>query len=156
MSKLPYSNSKADPTRAQGRIRKILLKFGVSSIGFNEDIENTEVVVNFKYRDYPVVVPVNYGKLADLYIEESPWTYRMRKTRSEYETRMHDTAYRASFSLLEDFIKASITTVEMGMFSFEEVFVSHFVTPDGVRLGEVFKHRLPDFINGQAALGTGK
>jgi len=54
---MPYSNSKARPEEAQGRIRKTLKKFGVDRIPFDEDFRNHAIYVCFKYRNYQSPFP---------------------------------------------------------------------------------------------------
>jgi len=136
--------------QAQQRIRATLQKFGVSRISFEEDFEDCELVVRFQYGDYPVAMPVDYGKLAELYLTEDPWSHRKRKSRAEWEEDKRQVAYRAASSLLEDYLKAMVTIVEMGVSTFEEVFISHFVAKNGQRLGDYFKARLPEVVAGKA------
>lgn len=150
MSKLPYATSKTDPVRAQQRIRATLQKFGVSRIAFDEDFKACELVVRFIYKEYPVSLPVDYARLAELYLEEDPWTTRKFKSRDEWEADKREVAYRAAFSLIEDYLKSMVTIVEMGVFSFEEIFVSYFIDKRGKRLGEYFKAKLPELVAGKA------
>ena len=156
MSKKPYSGSTAKPADAQVRIRKALIKFGVDSIGFSEDLKELEVKVSFVHNGYPVCIPVNYGNLAKMYLEDEPYSLRRRCSRKEYEEKNRAVSYKAAFSILEDFLKSQLVLVELGAFSFEEVFVSYFIGPGGQRLGEYFKRELPGLIAGQKALGDGK
>lgn len=148
----PYSTSKADPIRAQGRIRQMLMKFGVDRIIFDEDFGAATFTIKFKYRDYPVSMPIDYGKLAKMYLEEDTWTSRKRVSRVVWEEEKKRVAYNASFSLLEDFLKSLITIVELGVFSFEEIFISYFTDNRGNRFGDVLTKRLPDFMSGRLAL----
>ncbi len=105
---LPYANSSADPFKAQQRIRDLLIKFGVDRIAFDEDFLNFEVSVRFIYRDFPVCLPVNYGRLVQLYLEHELKTRkRRRKSIEDIKQDKRKIAYRAAFSLLEDFLKVS-------------------------------------------------
>ena len=151
-----YSGSTADPVRAQSRIRETLRKFGVDLIGFDDDFKEGEVVIRFEYNNLKVAVPVNYGKLALIYIEDDPWTSRKFKSEKEWIDDKRQIAYKASFSVLEDFLKSMITMVETKTFTFEDVFLSYFTDTMGVRLGERLAPRLADFANGQLALGAGR
>ena len=154
-SKLPYSTSKSDPAKAQKRIREMLLKFGVDRIIFDDNFKQFELAVMFVYKDYPVRLPVNYGKLAEMYLKEDPYTSRKHCARDEWDADKRDIAYRASFSLLEDFLKGLVTMVEMDIFSFEEIFISYFTDNQGQRLGEVLLKNLPELIKGKLALMPG-
>ena len=46
--------------------------------------------------------------------------------------------------------------VELGCFSFEEIFFAYFTNNQGVRLGEIMTKKLPDLIRGNLALTDGK
>lgn len=153
---LPYSSSKANPVKAQMAIRKMLLKFGVSNIGFNEDFVNFTVIVYFTYNNFPVSIPINYKDLSEMYLEEEPWTYRRKNTEEEWVEKKRQIAYNASFSMINDFLKSLITMIELGAFSFEEIFMSYFTDNKGIRLGEILVKKLPDFCEGKLALESGK
>ena len=150
--KLPYENSTADPTKAQGRIRETLMKFGVDRIGFEEDLKHFEIIVRFAHRGCNVSLPVNYGRLADIYIEADPWTTRKRQDEEEWNAKKREIAYKASYSILEDYLKGMLAMVELGALPFEEVFLSHFIDKQGRRLGQVITPMLPDFASGKLAL----
>lgn len=156
MSKLPYSNSKANPIQAQARIRQMLLKFGVSQFHFSEDVERREVKIAFIYKGYPVSLPINIDRLAERYLKDDPWTYRKHANRDQWAAEKRRIAQNASFSLLEDFLKGLIMVVELGMFSFEEIFVSYFIDNKGRRLGEILTKRLPELVSGRFALQEGE
>lgn len=153
---LPYSDSEANPLQAQARIRKMLLKFGVSRLRFDEDIEKGEIKVEFIYKEFPVSLPVNIHRLAERYLEDDPWTPRRRSSRSEWATKKKEVAQNAAFSLLEDFLKGLLMAVELGVFSFEEIFLSYFRDAQGRRLGEVIVKQLPHIISGRLALPEGE
>ena len=156
MTRLPYMNSRCNPVEAQQRIRKILLKFGVDRIIFDEDFKNFMVFVKFQYRNYPVCIPINYDNVSKIFRKQDPYGSRKRISSDEWESRHRETAYKAAFSIIEDFIKSMITMVELGVFTFEEIFVSYFIGANGQRLGELFTKRLPELIGGKLALTEGK
>lgn len=153
--KKPYSNSKADPARSQKRIREMLIKFGVDRVGFDEDLLGCVLIVRFVYKNYPVSLPMDYGKLAEMYIKEDPWTERKFKNEDEWNAGKREVAYRASFSLIEDFLKSLITIVEMGMFTFEEIFISYFTNSMGERLGPALVKKLDKLVGDRPALKEG-
>lgn len=156
MSKLPYSSSKANPIQAQARIRQMLLKFGVDRLRFDEDMLKHEIKVEFIYKGLPVSMPINTDKLAAVYLKDDPWTARKRMSRQAWEAKTSRIAQNAAFSILEDFLKGHIMVVEMGVFSFEEIFLSYFRDSQGRRLGEVLAKRLPDIVSGRLALPEGE
>ena len=61
---LPYATSKTNPVLSQGRIEKLLIKFGVSQINFCRDLVRFEIRVSFVFNEIPVSIPVNYMRLA--------------------------------------------------------------------------------------------
>src|SRR3972149_447719 len=155
MSKLPYANSKANPIQAQARIRQMRLKCGVDLLRFSEDMQKHEIKVEFVYKGYPVSLPINIDRLAARYLKDDPWDYRKRSNRQEWEANKRYVASSAAFSLLEDFLKGLIMVVELGIFSFEEIFVAYFMDNKGRRLGEIFTKRLPDLVSGRLSLSEG-
>lgn len=155
MKQLPYADSKATPSAAQERIKNALKKFGVSAISFEEDFEKSIITLRFKYKDYPVSIPIDHGALAKAYMERDPWTTSRHRTMKKWKERYTNTAYRASFTMLENYIKPMLLMAETGLFSFEEIFISFFVDRDGKRLGEEFKRCMPEWVSGQRALTEG-
>ena len=152
---LPYSQSKTNPVIAQTRIKEMLRKFGVMRVIFIEDFELMVVAVNFIYKDYPISLPIDYKSLGEMYLKADPYTNRRKCKREEWAAKKHEIAYRASFSLLEDLLKSLITVVELGLFSFEEIFIAYVTNSQGIRFGEVVKDKLPEFVSGELVL-TGK
>lgn len=142
---LPYENSNADPMKAQGRIQAILRKFGIQRILFDDDIENSTITIMFKFQDMPVKIPVNYKELAKKFMEVEPYNSRRRCSRQDYEFKIAEKAYKASYSMLEDLIKSMISIVNLGAFSFEEIFLGFFMGKDGKRVSEVLVPQLNNF-----------
>ncbi len=149
-------DSKCDPVHAQQRIRKTLIKFGVDRIMFDEDFKAFTVYMKFRYKEYPVCIPVNYDYVARKFMKAAPYSYRGRSSKERWEQKHRDKAYRASFSIIEDFIKGMITLVELGVFTFEEIFISYFIGPNEKRLGEYLVKKLPEFVGGRLALTEGE
>ncbi len=152
----PYANSTAKPEKAMARIRAMLLKFGVKSLSWSEDIENLVIAVNFKYKDYPVSLPVDYGKLAKVYMEATPQAWNARKTRKQWEAEKLEIASRAAYSLLEDYLKGTLVMVELNAISFEEAFIGSFIDHKGRRLSSVIIPQFKEYLSGQKALGGGE
>lgn len=156
MSKLPYTNSKCNPVQAQARIQKLLIKFGVDKISFTLDVKRGELAISFVYKGYPVRLPVNYAALADRYLAEDPYTTRKMTSKAEWIAAKQEIASRAAYSILEDFLKGSITMVDMGVLPFEDIFIGSFVHASGRRLGDILMPQLTEFIHGRLALTEGK
>ena len=142
---LPYQNSSTDPSKAQGRIQATLRKFGVNRIIFDDDIENCTINIMFQYNNLPVSLPVNYRVLGEKFLAEQPYTSRRRGSRADYEFAMYEKAFKASYAMLEDLVKSMISIVNVGVYSFEEVFLGFFMGKDGRRVSEVLVPQLQNF-----------
>lgn len=153
---LPYANSTAKPDKAIARIRSMLLKFGVKSLSWKEDIENLVIAVEFTYKDYRLSLPVDYGKLAKVYMEAAPQPWNARKSKKQYEAEKLETASRAAYSLLQDYLKGTLVMVELNAISFEEAFIGSFIDTQGRRLGTILVPQLKAYTSGQLALTEGK
>jgi len=145
MSKIPYMNSSADPHKAQVRIEASLRKFGVSRVRFDHDIDNCELRIEFIFRKLPVCFPVNYKDLGKKFLELEPYTHRKRCSRSEWEQKIYDTAFRATYSMLDDLIKSMISVVDLGAYKFEEIFLGFFMGNDGTRVSDLLVPQLEHF-----------
>ncbi|MCK5604632.1 hypothetical protein KAR91_22275 [Candidatus Pacearchaeota archaeon] len=152
---LPYSDSKANPEAAKGRITSALRKFGVDRISFEEDYKEKVIRVAFQHKDLPVSIPLDYGALGKLYLEERPYASNCRGSKADYEAKKGEVAYRASFSILEDLIKGLVVVAECGMVSFEEAFLAFFLTPGGQTVGEMLTPRIKEITSGNIALPAG-
>lgn len=146
----PYSKSQASPEAAERRIKKMLKEFGVQMVSITDDYEHKTILVIFKYQDMPVKIPLTYGVLADKWIEETPHTFRHRKSRQEHEDEIRDTAYRAAFSMLEDLLKPLITMAEMGLRPFETSFLADLVMDGEQRLVEIMLPKIRALTKGEA------
>lgn len=153
---LPYSNSSADPMKAQGRIQVILRKFGIQRILFDDDVENHTITIFFKCKDLPVKIPVNYKDLAAKFLEQEPYNSYRRCKEADYVFKLNEKAYKASYSMLEDLIKSMISIVNLGAFSFEEIFLGFFVGKDGRTVSEVMVPQLGGFRGAGFQLTEGK
>jgi len=142
---LPYQNSSTDPSKAQGRIQATLRKFRVGRIIFDDDIDNHTIKIMFSYNNLPVVLPVDYKELGDKFLEQEPYTSRRRGSKADYEFAMYEKAFKASYAMLEDLVKAMISIVNVGVYSFEDVFLGFFMGKDGRRVAEILVPQLQNF-----------
>ncbi len=152
---LPYANSKAKPGRAQARIENDLMKFGVQAVSFEKDFSLKIIRVRFLHKDLPVCIELDYGELAKLYMEDTPYSYRGNSTRQKWEEKKQDIAFRASYSILEDHLKSLMVMVRLNVFTFEEAFLSHFMTPSGETVGKRLIPNLKEISRGRLMLPSG-
>jgi hypothetical protein len=139
---VPYASAQAGH-RARDEITKILRRLGCKSIGFMDDFERHEVLLAFEHRGRAVQLRVPANGWANLYLKENPWNPRRRVTRHEYEQAALRQGHVAASSILRDWVKAQVTTIECGVLSFEAVFMPFMLTNDGRPLIERAQELLP-------------
>jgi len=118
---------------------------GIQETFFGDDIENSTITIIFKFKDIPVKIPVNYKELAEKFMDVEPWNTRRRCSLEDYKFKVAEKAYKASYSMLEDLIKSMISIVNLGAFSFEEIFLGFFMGKDGKRVSEILVPQLNGF-----------
>lgn len=153
---LPYQNSVACPVMSQGRINAILRKFGVSRIIFDDDIKQKIIKINFIFNSMPVSIPVDFGKLAQKFIEQKPYNNHRRMSEEDYLLKVHSQAHSAAYSLIEDMLRAKLSIINLGINSFEQEFLGNFVNRNGEILSEILLPKLQEFIDSKFQLTDGK
>lgn len=152
---LPYANSKTNPVLSQGRIEKILMKFGVSQTNFGRDLVRCDIRVSFIFNEIPVTIPINYLDLAkSFWSEKTGWEKNSWPREVDYENKHHEfikTAINASFAAIEDYLKAMLTMHQMGIMSPEEIFLSN-IDVQGIRMIDHLKARAPQLMRGEQLL----
>jgi hypothetical protein len=112
-------------------MQKTLEAFGASGFGHHEDFDKGELMVQFKWRDRPVMIRANAKGYAAARLRRHPWNYRMRISKTDYERKALQIGQVAVYSILRDWIKGQITAVEIGMLSFEGAFLGQLMLPTG-------------------------
>ncbi len=156
MTNLPYSNSKADPAKAQARIKSALRKLGVARLSFEEDFETQVVRVRFQHEGLPVCVPLDYKALAEAYLKEDPYTWRKNGDEDEWWEKKLEIAYRASFSILDDYLKALVMLTSCGVVDFKQAFLAHFLVAPNKTVGDMLVPELDKIVTGRLMLTAGK
>lgn len=78
-----------------------------------------------------MTINANAKGYAAALLREKPYTNRMRVTKADYEAKCLKQGQIAVYSILRDWIKGQITAVEVGMLSFEGVFLGQILLPNG-------------------------
>lgn len=127
MSHKPYQDTRVPVSRSQEEIRKLLIKFGVRGIQFAEDFETGLINLRFAKMDNGSMRTVNV----------------IIKVR---EGKDREQMTRATYRSLLNWMKAQLVATEDGLFTFEDIFLSHFewLLKDGTvtTVGEFIKPRL--------------
>lgn len=127
---IPYATATAGD-RALNELQKSLEKFGCQSFGTMIDSEKGVTIVQFKWRDRTVSLEASWKGYAQAWIKTGK---QGRKTRLEWEKVALEQAKKSVCSVLRDWVKGQITSVECGIMSFEAAFMPHILLPTGERV----------------------
>jgi hypothetical protein len=140
---IPYASASAGQ-RARDEITKVLRRLGCEAIGFMDDFEQHELLLQFKHRGRELQLRARARGWAQLWLKENPWGYRHRSTRHDYEQAALRQGHVAVNSILRDWVKGQATAIETGILSFEAAFMPHMLTADGRPLHERASELLPE------------
>jgi hypothetical protein len=143
---LPYENSTAGDS-ALGEIQKILSRFGCETFGVMTDARNGKTIIQFTHRDKSVSLEASWKGYAAAWLKANPHTYRTKRTKVEHEAHALAQAKISVCSILRDWVKGQIMAVECGLMSFEAIFLSHMLLPNGMRVVEIVQRdilKLPE------------
>lgn len=130
---IPYETSTSGE-RALQELQKTLAKFGCQSFWTMTDAERGMTIVQFKWRDRTVSLEASWKGYAAAYLKEHPYKYTQRKTRQQHDQAALDQAKLSVCSVLRDWVKGQITSVECGIMSFDAAFMPHLLLPSGERV----------------------
>ena len=139
---LPYENASSGKNALED-IQRTLRQFGCSKFATGEDFDKAEVFVQFEYRGRLIYMTVSIKAYAAKWLQQNPWTQRKKSTRTEWEARALEQASVSIYSILRDAIKAQVMLVELGIKSFEEVFLSDIVLPSGKSVMQYLRTETP-------------
>lgn len=142
---LPYENATSGES-ALVDVQKILAKFGCSQFGTMQDVEKGETILQFRHRGKDVSLIVSWRGYATAFLKTHPYSRRTRMSETVYQKRALEKGKIAVCSILRDWVKAQITAVEVGMMTFDAVFMPHILLPTGKRIVDFIKEQklLPD------------
>ena len=134
-----YRKTQTNAARSQEGIRKVLAKYGADGVQFSEDWKERILLIRFLYsaskRQHSILFRVP--------IPEIPESVRNRKRTTEQIARFRDQALRSVWRALFYAIKSRMESVDFGIESFEEAFLSHFEIPGTTsQIGDVLIPRL--------------
>lgn len=128
---IPYENATSGG-KARDEITSLLRRLGCESVGFMDNFDRAEVVLQFRHRGRPVALRASAKGWAAMFLKARPFNgSRMRKTRADYEREALNQGFVAVNSILRDWVKGQVMAVECGIMSFEAVFVGHMLGEDG-------------------------
>ncbi len=114
-------------------LQRALAKFGCQSFGTMIDADRGCTMVQFKHRGRSVSLEASWKGYAAVWLKAHPQKYG-RTSKLEHEQRAMKQAQISVCSLLRDWVKGQVTAIECGAMSFEEAFMPHMLTDDGMRV----------------------
>lgn len=132
---LPYENATTGNNAIQ-EIQKMLRVFGCQKFGTGEDFETGEMFVQFEHRGRMVHLKASAKGYAAAWLREHPFGPRTRGTRADHEAKALKIGGVAVYSILRDWVKSQVTSIEIGMLSFDAAFLAHLMLPTGVTMIE--------------------
>lgn len=132
---LPYSNARSG-AKAIADIQKMLKEFGCTKFATGEDFETGTLFVQFEHHGRMIHMEASGKGYAAAWLKENPWTYRRTCNQKEWESKALHKGSIAICSILRDWVKAQVTVIEIGMFTFEGAFLSHMMLPNGISVIE--------------------
>jgi hypothetical protein len=127
---VPYQNATSGDA-ARGEISKLLRHFGAEKVGFMDNFEKNEVILQFTHRGRPVSLRASAKGWAAMFLKSKPYGSRTRGSRAAYEAKALAQGFVAINSILRDWVKGQVTAVECGMLEFEAVFMPYMLMEDG-------------------------
>jgi hypothetical protein len=115
-------------------IKKTLKRFGCNKFGQWDDYDTGTMTIQFEWQGRVVELKASASGYAAAWLEEHPWSTRIRCGEKEHKQKAIDKGRIAVYSILRDWVKAQVTAVETGLLTFEGVFMPHMLLPDGTRL----------------------
>ncbi len=139
---VPYEFSNSG-MRAREEIERMLNNFGCDPVTFMERSEYSKegkfhtLVLLFTFKRMNVRVNVSGQGWANFYLRRKPHTSRSHYNAEEYTQRALKQGSIAISSLLRDWVKSQLTLIETQIMSFEQAFLPHIQTPEGLTVGEI-------------------
>jgi len=139
---LPYENATAGQN-ALTEIERILQGFGCSKFGVMRDYDAGELLLQFEWRSRQISLRVSFEGYAAAWLREHLYSCRMKRTQDHHKERALKQSEIAAPSILRDWVKAQVTTIEVGLIPFDHVFMPYMLAHDGRPLVEHAVKLLP-------------
>lgn len=136
----PYSHA-ITGRRARDEITKLLYGIGCSAIGFMDDFEHHELILEFQHHGRKITLRASAKGWAMMYLKNRPYSGTMKQSLAKYEGQALQQGQIAINSILRDWVKGQITAIECGLLSFEDVFLPYTLLPSGETVAERVRGR---------------
>lgn len=131
----PYSKATSGRL-ARDEITRLLHNAGCDSIGFMDDFERHELILEFRHRGRKIVLRASALGWAAVFLKNAPHNSRMKLRRPDYEAAALHQGQIAINSILRDWVKGQVTAIECGVFAFDTVFMPYMLLPSGRTIAE--------------------
>lgn len=131
----PYARATSGVS-ARDEITKLLRRFGCSSVGFMDNYEDHEVLLQFEHRGRQMRLRASAKGWAALWLKENPYSGYRKGNENEHRAKALAQGHVAINSILRDWVKGQLMAVETGMLSFDAVFLPFAITHDGRTVAE--------------------
>ena len=135
-----YQSTKAPAARSQEDIRKILSKYGADGVQFSEDWKGRILIVRFRYTISDVEYFVAFKVPIPQADDKTPTGRNRTRTQVIKLQAQHE---RGIWRAVHWAIKSRMESIDFGIETFQEAFLSHFELPGtDQRIGDVLIPRL--------------
>ena len=136
----PYENATSGQ-RAIDDIQKTLRSFGCNKFSTGTDYETDEIFIQFEHQGRMITLKASSKGYAAAWLKHHPWSSKMRSAKVEHEAKALKIGRIAVYSVLRDWVKGQVTSIEIGILSFEAAFLAHIMLPSGKRVIEELEER---------------
>lgn len=133
MGSIPYADATSGE-KARGEVVRLLRGFGCERVGFMDDYQRRELLLQFVWRGREISLRASAAGWAAAYLRENPWNHRRKVDRATYERKALDQGLTAVNSILRDWVKGQVTAIETGILTFEAAFLPWMLTRHGTPL----------------------
>jgi hypothetical protein len=144
------AKTNVSPEKSKAEIERTLQRYGCA--GFMYGYEGNEAMIAFRAHDKTVKFVLPMPEYNDDQFTKTPTG--LRRSQSSQE-QAFDQAVRQRWRALALAIKAKLEAVEVGIVSFEDEFLAHFVLPGGQTVGERLAGDLAQLETGRPLLEAG-
>lgn len=121
----------------------MLRSFGCQRFATGEDYETGELFIQFEHRGRQVQLKASAKGYAAAWLREHPYGPRVRSTPSEHNAKALRIGGIAVYSILRDWVKGQVTSIEIGMLTFEAAFLPHILLPSGLTVIDHVQQQKP-------------
>ena len=135
-----YQHTSTPVSKSQEDIKKILIKYGASGVQFLENWQEKILIVKFLY----IINTCDYFVIFKVPIPQAGTETATGRPRAATQTKKEQEQFeRGIWRAIFWAIKSRMESIEFGIETFQEAFLSHFEIPgSNIQIGEILIPRL--------------